>query len=574
MELALPISCYLLWFINFGVRSQSLLHSSLGIFHNKSWIESKDTCSGVVLLFSNDNFSLACDEHWNVDSPLAQVVCLESGCGTPNATWNLHSSPDSAIEAIQGVQCSGDEPSVGQCRAPGQTVQMCAPERIAAVTCNQNGTDTPGTDIPQNDMATTGTFSTQNDIATPGTYSTQNGPSTPGTYSTQNGPSTPGTYSTQNGPSTPGTYSTQNGPSTPGTYITQNGPSTPGTYSTQNGPSTPGTYSTQNGPSTPGTYSTQNGPSTPGTYSTQNGPSTPGTYSTQNDMATPGTYITQNGTDTTDNRTLRMTGGRTSCDGHVEVLKDNMWRPLCYSGVRENEAPALCQQVGCVPQQPAFTALSKGRRKLPSVAFQCQGNETEFWECDSRLVDICKADLTTYLQCDQSRMQESWMVWLAIFIAVLMITFFCWDKICKTCKCCVDSYGHRRFFTSGMQRFGKKSTRRSIYRRETPGITVQETHSPPSSPAVLENPSEVNALLAPHGFRLNNTITPPPSYMHALKILSRPLENTQTPPPSYLEALKILSRPVIVHVHAEANAGEKEDLTDLSDQLKEDPDRK
>ncbi|KAE8619079.1 hypothetical protein XENTR_v10009597 [Xenopus tropicalis] len=413
MELALPISCYLLWFINFGVRSQSLLHSSLGIFHNKSWIESKDTCSGVVLLFSNDNFSLACDEHWNVDSPLAQVVCLESGCGTPNATWNLHSSPDSAIEAIQGVQCSGDEPSVGQCRAPGQTVQMCAPERIAAVTCNQN-----------------------------------------------------------------------------------------------------------------------------------------------------------------DNRTLRMTGGRTSCDGHVEVLKDNMWRPLCYSGVRENEAPALCQQVGCVPQQPAFTALSKGRRKLPSVAFQCQGNETEFWECDSRLVDICKADLTTYLQCDQSRMQESWMVWLAIFIAVLMITFFCWDKICKTCKCCVDSYGHRRFFTSGMQRFGKKSTRRSIYRRETPGITVQETHSPPSSPAVLENPSEVNALLAPHGFRLNNTITPPPSYMHALKILSRPLENTQTPPPSYLEALKILSRPVIVHVHAEANAGEKEDLTDLSDQLKEDPDRK
>ncbi|XP_018108966.1 uncharacterized protein LOC108711592 isoform X3 [Xenopus laevis] len=414
MELALPISCYLLWIINFGVRSQSLLHSSLGIFHNGSWTESKDTCSGVVLLFSNDNFSLACDDQWNVDSPLAQVVCVESGCGTPNATWNLQSPPDPDIEAIQGVQCSGDEPNVSRCGAPGRTVQTCATEKIAALTCNRNGMDSP------------------------------------------------------------------------------------------------------------------------------------------------------------DNQTLRLSGGRTSCDGHMEVLKESVWRPLCYSGVRENNAPALCQQVGCVPQQPAFTALSKGRRKLPSVAFQCQGNETYFWECDSRLVNICTADLTTYLQCDQARMQESWMVWLAIFIAVLMITFFCWNKICKTCKCCRDCYERRHFSASGMQRFGRKSTRRSIYRRESPGITVQETHSPPSSPAVLENPSEVNALLAPHGFRLNNTITPPPSYMHALKILSRPLENTQTPPPSYLEALKILSRPVIVHVHAAENAEEKEDLTAPSDQAKED----
>ncbi|XP_018110575.1 deleted in malignant brain tumors 1 protein-like isoform X2 [Xenopus laevis] len=409
MELALPISCYLLWFINFGVRSQSILHSSLGKFHNKSWVESKDTCSGVVLLFNNDNFSLACDDHWNVDSPLAQVVCLESGCGTPNATWNLPSSPNPDVEAIQGVQCSGDESSVSQCREPGQTVQMCAPEKIAAVTCN-----------------------------------------------------------------------------------------------------------------------------------------------------------------TPENQTLSLTGGRTSCDGHVEVLKDAMWRPLCYSGVLENNAPALCQQVGCVPRQPAFTALSKGRRKLPSVAFQCQENEIYFWECDSRLVNICMADMTTYLQCDQSRMQESWMVWLAIFMAFLMITFFFWNKICKTCKCCMDCYRHRHFSVSGMQRFGRKSTRRSIYRRESPVVTVQETHSPPSSPAVIGNPSEVNALLAPHGFRLNNTITPPPSYMHALKILSRPLENTQTPPPSYLEALKILSRPVIVHVHASENAEEKEDLTAPSDQAKED----
>ncbi|OCT90053.1 scavenger receptor cysteine-rich type 1 protein M130 isoform X1 [Xenopus laevis] len=486
MELALPISCYLLWIINFGVRSQSLLHSSLGIFHNGSWTESKDTCSGVVLLFSNDNFSLACDDQWNVDSPLAQVVCVESGCGTPNATWNLQSPPDPDIEAIQGVQCSGDEPNVSRCGAPGRTVQTCATEKIAALTCNRNGMDSPGTDIPQNGMATTGT------------------------------------------------------------YITQNGASTSGTNITQNGASTPGTYITQKGSTNPGTYITQIG------------------------MGTPGIYMTQNGTDIADNQTLRLSGGRTSCDGHMEVLKESVWRPLCYSGVRENNAPALCQQVGCVPQQPAFTALSKGRRKLPSVAFQCQGNETYFWECDSRLVNICTADLTTYLQCDQARMQESWMVWLAIFIAVLMITFFCWNKICKTCKCCRDCYERRHFSASGMQRFGRKSTRRSIYRRESPGITVQETHSPPSSPAVLENPSEVNALLAPHGFRLNNTITPPPSYMHALKILSRPLENTQTPPPSYLEALKILSRPVIVHVHAAENAEEKEDLTAPSDQAKED----
>lgn len=76
--------------------------------------------------------------------------------------------------------------------------------------------------------------------------------------------------------------------------------------------------------------------------------------------------------------------------------------------------------------------------------------------------------------------------------------------------------------------------------------------------------TEVNALLAPHGFRLNNTITPPPSYMHALRVLSRPLENTQTPPPSYLEALKILSRPILVHVNATECHEEKEDLEVLT----------
>ncbi|KAM8973422.1 uncharacterized protein RCH25_019016 [Pelodytes ibericus] len=418
MEPPLLLPCYVLCFCLFGLSTELLLHSSLVTFHNDTVLETEEKCKGIILLITNESSSLVCDGLWDVDSPLARVVCQESGCGKPEFTWTPQSPAPQFLEATQGMRCSGNESSVTDCESSGQTVQVCAPQSIAAITCKHNITLRP------------------------------------------------------------------------------------------------------------------------------------------------------------DNSSMRLSKGRSSCDGHVEVFKGGRWSPVCYTGLKDSDSQVFCQQMDCTAHRPAFSAVHK-LRLTGAVMFQCQGNQTDPWECEQSMVNVCQSGLTTYLQCNRPRMEESWIVWTAIFFAMLMIILFCLMRVMKSWKRCVQSlYRKVRSCLScashTQERCRQRPKRhRNVYQKEPPSLVVQETNSPPTSPGVLQNPTEVNALLAPHGFRLNNTITPPPSYMHALKVLSRPLENTQTPPPSYLEALRVLSRPVLVHVHAAESHDEKEDLTALTAEEKD-----
>ncbi|XP_073509828.1 uncharacterized protein [Phyllobates terribilis] len=376
MERALPLSWYL-WLSSLALSGASGLRGSLAALQNGSLVENEETCQGIVLIFINDTSNLLCDSLWSPQSPLAQVVCKESGCGVPNSTWTLKSSPKDSYGAVRGLQCK-------------------------------------------------------------------------------------------------------------------------------------------------------------------------------------------------DGNSWRLSRGRRSCDGHLEVFTADTWSPLCFNSIKKADAPLLCQQMGCTPQSPIFSPLNKVKSSLEPVTLQCVENGSALWECHNYVVQTCTSGLTTYLQCNRARMEESWLVWLTICLAVIMILIFCWFRVVKSWKCC-----NQCLHKNVLYLFHKRSshhheihTRRSIYHREPPNVQVQETNSPPSSPGIVQDPTEVNNLLAPHGFRLNNTITPPPSYMHALRVLSRPLENTQTPPPSYLEALKILSRPVLVHVNATEYYEEKEDLEVLTSKEK------
>ncbi|KAM3927365.1 CD5 antigen-like [Leptodactylus fuscus] len=413
MELALPLSWYL-WLCSLVLSGASGLRSSLATLQNESLVENEETCQGIVLLFINETANLVCDTQWSPQSPLAHVICKESGCGAPNSTWTLKSSLKNSYGAVQGVLCKGNESSVNECES-GEELQVCDPQSIAGVSCLHNISDR------------------------------------------------------------------------------------------------------------------------------------------------------------IDVNTWRLSRGRTACDGHVEVYTGDRWSPFCFNIIKKMDASLLCQQVGCTPQSPLFTPLNKVKSSVEPVAFQCQENGSSLWECDSYEVQTCTYGLATYLQCNRPRMEESWLVWLTICLSVIMIMIFCWLRVFKSWKCCTQclhknvlSLFHRRSHSRH-----ETHSRRNIYHREPPNLNVQESNSPPSSPGVIQDPGEVNALLAPHGFRLNNTITPPPSYMHALRVLSRPLENTQTPPPSYLEALKILSRPVLVHVNATECHEEKEDLDVLTVKEKE-----
>ncbi|XP_069818240.1 T-cell differentiation antigen CD6-like [Dendropsophus ebraccatus] len=411
MELALPPSWYVcLCFSSLALSAASELHSTLATLQNESLVENEKTCQGIVLLFINGTTNLVCDSRWSPLSPLAQVVCKESGCGAPNSTWTLKSLPGN-YGVVQGVQCKGNESSVKECESGGEAGQVCDPQSIAAVHCKQNISDLA------------------------------------------------------------------------------------------------------------------------------------------------------------DVNSWRLSRGRTSCDGHVEVLTGDRWRPVCFDSMKNTEAPLLCERMGCAPRSPVFSPLNKVRSSVEPVTVHCMENGSSPWECDNYALHTCAPGLTTYLQCNRSRMEESWLVWLTICLAVIMILVFCWIRVVKSWKCCNQCL-HKNVLHLFKRSHSQHGTRRNIYNREPPNLTVQETHSPPSSPGIIQDPGEVNALLAPHGFRLNNTITPPPSYMHALRVLSRPLENTQTPPPSYLEALKILSRPILVHVNATECNEEKEDLEVLTSKEK------
>ncbi|XP_040270470.1 scavenger receptor cysteine-rich type 1 protein M130-like isoform X1 [Bufo bufo] len=414
MELALPLSWSLcLWLSSLAQGGTSGLRSTLAILQNESLVGNEEACRGIILLFINETANLVCDSHWSPESPLAHVVCKESGCGAPNSTWTLQSSPEDTYGAVQGLQCKGDESSVNECESRGEAMQECDPQSIAAVSCHQNVSD--------------------HTVA------------------------------------------------------------------------------------------------------------------------------------------WRLSRGRTSCDGHVEVFTGDQWSPICFNTVEKTEASLLCQQMGCTPQSPIFSPLTKVKLSVEPMTLQCLENNSSLWDCDNYVVQTCSSGLTTYLQCNRSRMKESWLVWFTICLAVIMILIFCWVRVFKSWKFCTQCL-HKNMhyiFCKRSRPNHETHTRRNNHHREPPNLNVQETNSPPSSPGVLQDPSEVNALLAPHGFRLNNTITPPPSYMHALRVLSRPLENTQTPPPSYLEALKVLSRPILVHVNATDCPDEKEDLDVLTPKEKE-----
>ncbi|XP_069473703.1 scavenger receptor cysteine-rich type 1 protein M130-like [Ambystoma mexicanum] len=269
------------------------------------------------------------------------------------------------------------------------------------------------------------------------------------------------------------------------------------------------------------------------------------------------------------NESVRLVGGRSKCDGHVELLQEARWGLLCSSALQPKKAHVLCKQIGCKAQQISFTSTShnpQSERMLPiwSDYIICHGNESSLSECQWKASNSCASAQHVYLHCLQGRLEESWIVWMAIIFAALMIVVFCWVRVIKSWKNCMQVVQKQssRFFNYFTKVWnscrGTPARRRRTYQREPPEVRVQETQSPPGTPSIIQNVEEVNALLAPHGFRLNNTITPPPSYMNALKVLSRPLEKTQTPPPSYLEALRILSRPVIVHVPAPTYTEEEE----------------
>ncbi|XP_027751319.1 T-cell differentiation antigen CD6 [Empidonax traillii] len=99
----------------------------------------------------------------------------------------------------------------------------------------------------------------------------------------------------------------------------------------------------------------------------------------------------RNASVTPDPGALRLAGGRSRCEGRVELEKQGIWGTVCDDGWDIPDADVVCRQLRCghAVSVRGNSAFGRGHGPILRDELGCRGHERHLWECPAALEHDC-----------------------------------------------------------------------------------------------------------------------------------------------------------------------------------------
>ncbi|XP_072785656.1 T-cell differentiation antigen CD6 isoform X3 [Taeniopygia guttata] len=90
-------------------------------------------------------------------------------------------------------------------------------------------------------------------------------------------------------------------------------------------------------------------------------------------------------------RALRLAGGRSRCEGRVELEQEGTWGTVCDDGWDIPDADVVCRQLQCghAVRARGNAAFGRGHGPILRDEVGCEGHERHLWECPAALKHDC-----------------------------------------------------------------------------------------------------------------------------------------------------------------------------------------